>query len=272
MQLWKSNWKAGEELYKNVKAISQVGEDSIRIESLLEGVYDENDKENKGQYIPRYLAVLDEYDPDVKFLSTLPSIPIRNITPERTATEKKGQDTLYRLYFRFDSILENLKLNELVTKNQADQVRIHYNYLSSFVHPSKRSIKPMFGETYLHDFDSNYCNWLVLLYVNRILVGLFRNLLLRFTKENPNARVSKLNEIMHTIDIETKYFWFIDTDPSKEDIERSERMKQRLGVQADEDRTIVYFPDPLQRLESRGISVLSRSKSPKKYGRSNSSN
>ncbi len=259
LQMWKKNWKEGKTLYKDVVGIDPVGDDSIRVTFLLRGLYDEKDIEKKGTVIPWYLAVVDEYNPDIKFLSELPSISVGDMFPEVTSQHKKIQDSLYNRYFYFPRIVENLLLNKLITKPQDEYILVHYSYLSSFVHPSRRSLKPMVGESYLANKSSDYVRWLILLYVCRVMIVLLRAILTRFKRTNPKALVTRYEQVIQNLEKETLYFWFIDNSPTQEDIESSDQKKAWLeDPERKNDPTVIYEPDPLKRLETLGYALLTR--------------
>jgi len=255
-QMWMKNWKSGSELYRDVLRITKVGNESIMTTYQLRGLYDSKDVEKKGTVIPWYLAVVGEYDADIRFLSTLPSISAGDPFPEITSKRKIVQDLYHKRYFTFESIVRNLLLNELVTEQQAEIIRIHYNYLSSFVHPSNRSIKPMLGDSYFAKTAPLFSPWLVLLYICRISLTLLRSIILRFKRTNAQAETEVHDKIIKRLENATLYFWYIDNDPTEADLRFSNSQKLARPELNSNNTTVIYNSDPLERLQWLGNELL----------------
>lgn len=91
--------------------------------------------------ISRYFFDFEEYNPELKFLSDLPTIPIAYCMPaDITQKLKRKHEEIYHNDFRFDSITKNLRENGLITDEQRDRIIVHYNFLSSFTHPTRNMI------------------------------------------------------------------------------------------------------------------------------------
>ena len=80
---------------------------------------------------------------------------------------------------------------------------------------------------------------------------LLKILIARIEKYNPKADLQKYRDFMNKTNENTSYFWFIDNEPTKYDIEMSEQNKkfaQRFGEKKPDDVTM-YYEDPIQRLK-----------------------
>ncbi len=251
---WMSEWKSGKHDDKEVVEINKVKENRIDITYQHEGLYDSKDKSKTGIVLPWYLWVLKDYDPETKFLSELPSVKAGDIFPDITAKLKSKQDSIYHHYIYIDSIRKNLILNGLITERQADYILVHYNYLSSFLHPSERGFDP---QAYFYKYQGgygDYVTWQILLYVCRIQLIFLDSVLSKFRVDNKNARTKDYDAFIAKANGATKYFWFVDNEPTKEDVQESDTAKKWLKEESRrKDTTVIYYLDPIERLSKFGL-------------------
>jgi len=256
LQRWKEEQKNGKSEFENIISMEAVGNDIIRTVYEYEGMYEEKDKKQTGEWIPFYWQALEQYDSYTKFNSNLPSIKTGNTSnEEKTKENVLTHSLLYTKYIRIEAIIKNLHLNKLITEIQEDYVRIHYNFLSNFVHPTKEAFQFKKSNTlgfYSSDVPAEIVQEQILLYICRIQFHLLKILLERIDTYNPKAKIQNYKEFMHILDQETDYFWFMDNNPSKYDIvvsEQRKKMAERFtGKEIDE--VVMYYENPLQRLHN----------------------
>lgn len=254
LQRWKEGQKKGESEFENIISMEAVGNDTIRTVYEYEGMYEKKDKTQSGEWIPFYWQALEQYDSYTKFNSNLTSIKTGNTSnEEKTKENVLTQSLLYTKYIRIEAIIKNLLLNGLITEIQEDYVRIHYNFLSNFVHPTKEAFQFKKSNTlgfYSSDVPAEVVQEQILLYICRIQYHLLKILLERIDVYNPKARTQSYKEFMDILDQETKHFWFIDNEPSKYDIVVSEQRKRMAEHFAGKktDEVVMYYENPLQRL------------------------
>lgn len=254
---WMKEWKDDANNEKEVIDISKEGNDKIRVTYQHEGLYDAKDKSETGIILPWYLWVLKDYNPEMKFLSKLPSVKAADIYPDITSKLKREQDAIYHHYIYIDSIRKNLILNNLITERQSEYLLVHYNYLSSFLHPSERGFNPNTYFSKYYGTYGDYVTWQILLYICRMQAIFLESVLDKFRKDNPNAMTTKYNEFIARAKEDTKYFWFIDNDPTEQDVNESDKSKMWLKERKRKiDPIVIYYLDPIERLGKFGLAWL----------------
>lgn len=253
---WQTEWKQGKHNDKEIISIDPVGQDRIQVVHEHEGLYETKDTEKKGPILPWYWVVMDDYSPDVKFLSDLPSIKAGDLYPDITAQHKLEQDQLYHHYIYIEAIVKNLLLNELVTETQTEYIFVHYNYLSSFLHPSKRAFSSSSYFQQHQNSDGDYVTWQILLYVCQIQLSFFRSIVNKVKRDDSKANTKKYEDYISKIDSATSYFWFIDNGPTQQDIDESNQKKIWVDEKRKGDPTVVYYVDPIERLIKFGSVFL----------------
>lgn len=276
LKKWKEEWKKGGKVeYKDVFDINPSKKDKIIITYKFEGLYDEKDTNQEGYWISRYFFAFQEYDYELRFLSDLPTIFAGDWMPDVTKSIQKKHKKIYHHVFYIDSIIGNLKDNKLINITQKDRILVHYNFLSSFTHPTKNLINS-FGDPrivyakgveekitiskehgitkdYIYSkYDKKIIEEQILLYMCKLQM-LFISLILDFFKPlSSNSNWSeKYSVLVKQLDDATKDFWFIFDDPTKFDIDDSELRKTWLnGEQKEKIRKdlVVYYTNPLERL------------------------
>ena len=256
LEQWREGKKAKKPNYENIISMEAFEDDKIKVLYEWEGLYDKQDKKLEGYYIPWYFFVLTEhYNQYVRFNSELPSIKTGSMIPkERAERHLHEQSVLYSKYIYIDAIIKNLALNNLVTDIQTDYIKVHYNFLSSYVHPTKEMFQ--FIERYSGFISSDVPDEIVTeqiwLYVCRIQYLLLKILLERIDNYNPKADTEKYKTLIQKLEHASSYFWFIDNEPTSYDRFVSEQNKKfalKFGSRI-ADEVIMYYENPLQRLQS----------------------
>lgn len=251
---WIKGKKENDPHYKNIIDIQLVGEDKIGVTYEWEGIYDKEDKEQTGYFIPQYFFVISEhYNPFVRFNADLPSIKVGSLlSDEKIKEQVKRQAIFYSKYIHIDSIIRNLILNNLVSETQEDYIRIHYNFLSNYVHPTKEMFqftKPSSGFI-KSDIPDRIIHEQIWLYICRIQYLFLKILLERIETYNPKAEIEKYQNHMTNLNTATSYFWFIDNEPTPYDVhvsEQTKKMAEKFTGRKHSD-LVMYYEDPLRRL------------------------
>lgn len=253
---WMAEWKSGDSSYNDIINIAKgKRDDIIEVTHEKKGLFSANDPEETGRIIPWYVFAFQEYDPEVRFAATLPIIlsgeapRYRNIIKKR----QKDQKTLYHRYIYIESILKNLKLNRLVSDEQADRILVHYNFFSSFLHPNKRIIRTR-ESRFAFSFPSNQSevlSELVLLYLCRLEFLYLSKTIKHFRKYYPKGKYAQYEKQAELLDNVSSELWFFDNDPLKHDIEMSNMRKWWLKKSGKtvKDTSTFYYTDPVERLK-----------------------
>jgi len=222
-----------------------------QIEILHQGLY----SKDGDRLFPIYYFVFEEYDPVTHRIEKIPSIASKDLFAEYREKWQKKHEALYRTYLGVENILRAAVLNGLITEEQRDRVRVHYNFLSGFTHLTKKGfdlVKP-----YELTRNEHYLRELNLLYVLRVL-RLYLLLLVDFFSgtdhkiKDAEKLVSYLDEIGKKYD----YFWFVFNGPSEYDYwnyQTAREYHRRKGELLDEK--IPYYKNPYERLKRQHQSV-----------------
>lgn len=247
---WTREKNNGNPKYQHIKKIKKLEQsDQFYVLYEYEGLFDDKNK----MHIPYlYFLINQSYDPAAK-LEGLDSIKegIIHHDPKRI----KIQRDFYQLNFRFEALIENLIINDLIKENQADYLRVHYNFLSQYVHPTKESINPnsqQLADRYSRDYPDEILEELILLYLARLQYRFFKIIIDRMTEDNPNALVTTLLSFCKRLNISSSHFWFFDNEPTQYDIEVSD-MRKHLKKHVEKkniSERVIYYENPLDRLNA----------------------
>jgi hypothetical protein len=205
---WKILKKQGNPNYVHVVDMQRLKKNGIMVISELEGLYFQGDTQKTGPVIPWYYFVYSEFSPASAFVESLPSIkesePYADVYGDVTSTISKRQKQLYSHYLHFDSVTRNLLLNDLLSVEQVDQLRAHYSFLSSFVHPTKysNSVLPI-------GLRDEAAEELILLYVCKLLAMSIELIVDYFRGVNVSERYSPYLTQVNKLRDSTNYFPFI---------------------------------------------------------------
>jgi len=256
MEKWVKEWKCGDAKYKNIVAIDPAHDDEgIYVTYELEGLFEEKDIEMKGQLVTMYYFAFHEYNPNVHYLASLPSISAGDLFPEISKERQREQKRLYHTYFYIDSVLRNLQINKLITDEQKDRIIVHYNFLSSFTHTTLKGLRAVKigGWNYVDFSEKRFdpiLSELLLLYVVSLL-QMYLSAILTFFKERKTGDwYIKYETMVNQLNEANKDFWFIFNQPTEFDVKVSDEKKGWLKVEkrlVDED-VVLYYDDPIDRL------------------------
>ena len=228
--------------------------DKIMIERLIEGLYESNDKEEKGEYVAYYDFIFHQYDPISTFVSTLPTIMEDSCFTESIINEQKINRDLYRKYINFYSLINNWVLNGFINCEEKDKIIVHYNFLSLFVHPNREQLKILRFE------ESFYTSKNIFKYKkNEILSLLISLYALKLEELCLTILSSKLEELSKSetyYDINKKIrensapadiLWFIYDKPTEFDKKMSDIGKKT--IERNNNTEITYYTNPYDRLK-----------------------
>jgi hypothetical protein len=260
LEKWKNDKRAGDPRYTKVVNLEKEDEDIIIVTIEDEGLYQENDRDKKGPIITRYYFAFQEYDPETRFVAKLPSVsagdPYPNITDEQWCQQK----IIYHQYFYVSNLVRNLKMNKILNEEQIDRFEVHYNFLSTFIHPTKPGTIRINDTTYQHPYTPEVMrivrHRLVLVYVCKLQAMLLKSLILYFREINPKTDFQKFEALVERLEKATADFWFIYDEPTEFDKKQSEYIKRTattLGYTIPDNITF-YYRDPSQRLADYMIS------------------
>jgi len=254
---WKQEKQAGNPNFKKVidGSINPQDDDLISMTIEDEGLYP-NPDEKEQERITKYYFAFDEYDPETCFVAPLPTLSRADPYSELTQEKLREQKILYHQYFYIDNIVRNLKLNELLSDEQADRFMVHYNFLSTFVHTTKpgnfrRYQKQFPGFLTPEEVERAY-NELIPSYALKLESILLETVASYFTVANPQAKLQKYLEQARQLHASLDDFWFVYDNPTDFDKHVSDGLKRELALKgcANIPAGIIYYRNPLTRLVS----------------------
>jgi hypothetical protein len=247
---WESDRKFGK-LNPIVKAINKGHKDDvIHVTIETEGLYEEKDVEKKGAPIPMYYFVFDQYDPDVNFLAELPTL----YKPGHEFTKiVERHKRLYSQYLYVEKIADNLLLNNLLTKEQLDRFWVHYNFLSSFTHPTRRGVMDIQSMTYSAEANQrrNDIHEELLLHYLAHLEAMLIRLVGGFFADIISADLKIYLVQAEKLESHSKNFWFICNEPTSYDLMQSDTSKRYMTIQGMQvPHGVLYYRDPVERMRN----------------------
>jgi hypothetical protein len=240
---WVTDWKSGKAEYKNIKAIDKGSADNvIHVTYETEALPD-----STGEMTTMFFFAFDEYNPDANFLANLPTLYGHGPSRERIAEMHKHW---YSHYLCIDRIEKNLVLNSLLTEEQHDRFLVHYNFLSAFVHPTRKGLPASDPFRYSGSSEVRLdLERLVLSYVVQFQAMLIRLLVEYFQQKDASLDLSRYLEGAKVLDNAAKDFWFIWNEPTELDIEESEMKKKWMRLeQTPVPEGVLYYADPVERI------------------------
>ncbi len=177
--------------------------------------------------IPKYYWLLKEYHPTKVYLGRERRLIENYLVPPQLANKfVQGQKDMKSDYFDFENgISQHLILNSMITNKQLQRFKIHYNFLSQWIHPTEYSLKISSTEYFpsLHEDRSKmnnfYTDRLILLYIGnltKMFLEAFLVFLDRQIKEKKLMGINNRKEIelaISTFNQNSEYFWFIFNKP-----------------------------------------------------------
>ena len=146
-------------------------------------------------------------------------------------------------------------INNLVDNTKADRIKVQYNFMSKYVHPSIASI-----DIWLQFNKSSYANYpkinfdiykeLILLYIGRLMYLFTLRPNVKYHKDDDNQNECENYEnLIEELNVISSDLWFFDNEPLQYDIDKSNTEKQIL-IQTNRpvSNKIHYPKNPLERL------------------------
>ena len=246
--------RSGDPKYKNWQLQKGHKDDVIIVTTENEGPFEVGDYNKTGEIIPIYNEMLIEYDPTIKFLSDIENMvnSITDIIDVDKLTLK--QDHLYNRFIYIDNIYRNLVLNDLINKFQLDIIRIHYNFLSQYVHPSRFSFElwdeiqnPTYSSTNVD--KEEIFKELIQLYVIKLIQLYFATFIKGYKNTTNQVEYNKFELLVNELCKMSKDFWFYDNQPLQFDIDYSNQTKNFRSLSGSSVPADLYYNDsPLERL------------------------
>lgn len=254
---WLAERKAGKPNFADVIDMNtSKAEDVIIVTYEREGLFDKNDKERAKEPVPYYGFMLDEYNPQWGHLTELPTIIEGDLFPDIRKKHAKTHKMIYHQFFYIDNIYRNLRINSLISEKQEDMIRVHYNFLSRYVHPGKEGLQlretfqPKFA--HLRLVEETAAVELVTLYVAKLMHLYLKVLVAHYGRTNPAFDPTRLNTITSELESMSKNLWFFDNEPTEYDRRRSiakREEKAMLERKEPEFDAVLYHENPLQRIQ-----------------------
>jgi hypothetical protein len=253
-QYWKQQRAVGHPNFENVIDIKCSKQDKIQVTYEYEGLKDKSNTTN--EIVPIYNFILRDYIPEDTHLSSIDGIS-ENTFPfiiSYTENKKIMAKSIYNNFFYVKYLIRNLVINNLVDKTRADKIKVHYNFMSKYVHPSIDSIDIwlQFNESRIANYpkiNSNIYRELILLYIGRLMY-LYLNTYVKYYKNNENQKECKKYEnFIEELNLMSNDLWFFDNEPMQYDIDKSNMQKQILKQINKSIFNGIHYPkNPLERL------------------------
>jgi hypothetical protein len=252
--LWKNLNKSGDKRFQYVTMMQKTkAEDTIVVNSEYEGYFEDTDVDKSGEIMPIYNFMLEDYRPEWAHLYDIISITECHISPDILNRQGKLQKFVYHNFFHIDGILRNLLLCKLINIPQENMLRIHYNFLSKFVHSSMSNLdiyQTIRDSSSFQQKKAETMKELILLYVIKLLSLYVQVFVTAYKTQSNRLKCLKYEKITGELKELSDKLWFFEENPPAADIELSNITKRQL-----DDRKVaipegtIPWNDPLERLE-----------------------
>lgn len=238
---------------------------SSRIALCQKGLYDKDKS-----LIPFYYWLIKEYDPNQAHIGKEKKLIDNYLTPPYLFRRFIQKHKDFRSdYFDFDTgIYTHLLINSIINLKELQRLKVHYNFLSQWVHPNESKLKVSSVEYFpnltgerkkINDF---FMDRLILLYIGNLTKLFIQSALLFLDRQIAESKINGIKnreEILEKIgifDAKTDYFWFIFNKPHffykynycVNRMWRGSIMKKQIKhIQPDKlpDSLIPYYSNPL---------------------------
>lgn len=213
------------------------------------------DSQDNKDLIPYYYFAFQEYDSESHFVEKIPEIKEKSFYPEINKKWQKHHAELSK-YLSFSGMKKALILNNIYTEKEWAKISIHYQFLSMFIHPNKRSMSIIEGNVInsyvnspeeIYNYD-HYLSELALLYV-AFHLRYFLEEIIDYLSKNFKIDEAFKESLFEGFE-DFNYFWFLKESPHTYDkheyLTIKEHAKQTINVDLDDE--IPYYTNPLQRL------------------------
>jgi hypothetical protein len=260
-EVWRHKWRSKEAGTEQINDLTRDGGTGV-VRVVRHGVTS-SDPKSEVQVISIYFFLLNEYQPFV-----MPAADQRFLLPSSSNAERQRafaeeQHLLYHSDLRWESLLRNLKLNQLGSAQDVLRLEVHSRFLSSFVHPLKDHYRLLYGRHIDLEREPRYDHFsseLALLYV--IAFATYEvETLQRASSRAPQFRMTEADQLRQLITVardNSSYLWFVGDPPH--DFDRLQEANHRhwssAGTRAQplsdwrslSDDDVRYYQDPLRRL------------------------
>jgi len=249
LKSWTALKRSGDQTYANWNISPGRADDVIIVTFEQEGIPLTRNGQETNELVPYYDIALREYNPDIKHLSDIQNI-VNNLTNDKVILKQK---IMYNHYFYINNIFKNLSMNKLVNNFQINIIRIHYNFLSKFVHPSKYGIELWNHVNNRPDPFSPYSGGnikeLIILYVTKFMQLYIKIFISGYKGTKNKSAYDKYANVVNELGNLSKDFWFFDNEPTEFDKRYSEQRKDFLKRRSQKvPEEIIYNENPLIRL------------------------
>jgi hypothetical protein len=250
---WKELKNSGDPKYSNWELQKGREDNVILLTFVEEGPYITRDGEQTDEILPIYNNMLNEYEPDIKHISDIEN-KVNTLSHLGNANLMSYQSRIYSHYIYIANVYRNLKINGLVDEFKLNIIRMHYNYLSKFIHPSKYSIKfwtDLNTPTSSTDSGENKraLKELVLLYCVKLMQLYFGVFISGYKDTKHTNKYENFKSLVEELSKISRDFWFFDNEPLKFDLDYSENIKKtRRAMGKTVPVEIIYNENPLDRL------------------------
>jgi hypothetical protein len=179
--------------------------------------------------IPAHYFHFREFDPETMRLKGENYFQYYEPPPEMKKADRKyrlDQETRYRFYLSYDSLLQCLELNGLADDAVQARIEAHYTFLGKFLHPTHNAARDLHKNSNVHDGQTQigmvqaYAETAVLLaciYVCYILASTFDEAADLFerapAKYIADPGTADLRAATARVPPAFPYFWFLFNDP-----------------------------------------------------------
>lgn len=187
------------------------------------------DPELPGFRIPIHYFHFRQFNPETMRLKDENYFQYYEPSPEMKKADRKhrlDQETRYRFYLSYDSLLQCLELNGLADDALQARIEAHYTFLGKFLHPTHNAARDLHGDANVSDgktrigLGQEYADTAVLLgylYVCYLLAAILDEAASFFeaapAKYMADPGTTGLRAATARVPAEFPYFWFLFNDP-----------------------------------------------------------
>jgi len=255
MDEWKKLWKQGDSRLRDVISIQPGKSDNVmKVIYEIEGPKLKRNGVLTEEIIPIYNGILEQYNPDTAHIGKLPFMKNNSLMGGNSDKGIFLQKTIYNNFFYIDNMLRNLRINNLVNERQLEIIKIHYNFLSKYVHVGMDSLE-IWNDSQKSDYERKnyeqviYRN-MIFLYVAKLFHLYLKVFVSSYVNDRNELKAMKYNKIIQDLESLSKDFWFFDNEPTEYDVKNSEYLKEiqkRMGKTI--TNNLVYYDNPLERMK-----------------------
>lgn len=258
--------------FKQNENVISVEKEGNFLKVACKGLYENNDKT---KIISFYYFLIKDYNPYKAHLGKYKDFIDDYMFFKDEEYEKsiKSMRFVYSKYFTINGIIDNLLLNKLITEKEEKKIKVHYNFLSLFLHPNLQFINILTDENKnktINFLENGYYNLhltlLSFLYIG-FLIKMYGCLLLDyFEQEKKMGRIKEVRnkqgflESLNEFEKKYNYFWFIFNKPHpiyKDFILKKKNLKQAISGETSnalnrdgiQDQDLHYYENPYQILK-----------------------